>query len=287
MTTDNWHTFTAHYGRGRWGRWLYTGRFLHGRGTREGIDGHVEWCLLNAGSRWNKTLGLQFGRNGSESDIGLDAHIPWLGSIYARLRSPWTRRFRIDKDSGDPNWYVARHYSLKFNYAGRWISGGWGELDGQWSKGQPWWQEWTLSPHHLWGRSTFEKIVEETGETVVPMPEGIYPATWERAHYDRRHVRWPGTWLDRLKDDTADRRPSVSLDVAGGIPSWGKGENSWDCGMDGTFGISGNFPTVEDAVAGMVRAVLRDRRKNGGPHDLPSPMNVGEAEAWAATERET
>ncbi len=277
-----WHRWVHHHGKGR-SKWLYAAWHCIGRGDNQHTEGHVEWCLLKGYRDWNKTLGVKFGRNGSESDVGLDIHIPWLGSIYARLRAPWTARFRIDPDSGDPNWHYARHYSLKLNYGGRLISGGWGELDGMWSKGQPWYRDFGLSSRHIWGRIKADKVIDDTGETVIPMPEGLYPATWELDHYERRHVRWPGTMLDWFaQPDT----PTYSLKIPGGIPHWGKGENSWDCGMDGLFGISGGFNTIEKAVGAAVEASLRDRRKYGGPHDLPRPMSVSEAEDHIRTRSE-
>lgn len=277
-----WYRWLHHYGDGR-KKWLYAAWHIVGTGANEDTEGHIEWSLLN-GYGWDKTLGVQVGRNGSESDLGLNIHIPWLGSAYARLRSPWTARFRIERESGDPNWAHARHYSLKLNHAGMWISGGWGELDGHWSSDDPWYRSFKLSASNVLGKVRSEKVVEETGETVVPMPEGTYEATWERHHYTRCHVRWPGTWLDKLKGDTTSNS-TVSLNVPGGIPEMGKGTAAYNCGMDGTYGLSGPFATVEQAVGGIVESVLRDRRKYGGPHDLPRAMTVGEAEAHVMAER--
>ena len=58
----------------------------------------------------------------------------------------------------------------------------------------------------------------------IPMPEGTYRATWEKSRYEQRHVRWPGTWRDRVKLN--DRPATFSIDeIPGGIPSWGKGES--------------------------------------------------------------
>jgi hypothetical protein len=69
----------------------------------------------------------------------------------------------------------------------------------------------------------------------------------------------------------------VDLDIPGGIPHEGKGENSWDCGMDGLFGCSG--ATVAEAIANAVRHTQRDRERYGGPHNLTRPMTVAEAGA--------
>ena len=45
--------------------------------------------------------------------------------------------------------------------------------------------------------------------------------------------------------------------------------------MDGVLGTSG--ATLEEAVANLVRSVMRDRSRYGGPHDLPGPMTIAEA----------
>jgi hypothetical protein len=261
-------------------------RMSHQRSSQQrAVEGHIEWRLFH---RPGFGVGFKFGRNGSESDVGLDLYAGPIGSAWMRLRSPWTRWARIErKGEGDKDWYKARHYGVRlFPHRGLWFTAEWDAREGEWSRDQPWWREVKFGAADLWGRTRSEKLVEDSGECVIPMPEGVYPATWERAHYERSHVRWPGTWLDRVKP--SGNRSTVSIrDVPGGIPHWGKGDNSWDCGMDGGFGIHGGFQTVEAAIGAMVESSLRDRRKYGGPHDLPHPMTVTEAEQWALAERGT
>lgn len=123
----------------------------------------------------------------------------------------------------------------------------------EWRSADPWWKkdislrvvDWLI------GRTRCETIKGESRAVVVPMPEGNYDAT---AHHEtriwRRRWYWP-----------TSRRDSVTLDIPNGIPFAGKGENSWDCGDDGLFGIGGD--TEEDAIANAVKAVLRDRQKYG------------------------
>lgn len=125
----------------------------------------------------------------------------------------------------------------------------------EWRSADPWWKkdislrvvDWLI------GRSRCETTKGESLDIVVPMPEGSYRAT---AQHETRIWRRRWYWPEH-------RRDSVYLDIPGGIPFAGKGENDWDCGDDGLFGIGGD--SVADAVANAVRSAMRSRRKYG--HD--------------------
>jgi len=234
-------------------------------------NGRAEVAWLKSGHGY----GIQIGRNGSDSDIGLDVYAGKLGSVWLRLRSPWTKWARVNRDAED--WYVPRHTGIRLMwFKGRWISVDIESREGQSSTKDPWWREIAIGKTQIVGRTSTETIEGDTGETAVPMPEGTYPATWTVETYRRRYVRWPFRLLP------AHDTKHVRLDIPAGIPAWGKGENSWDCGMDGLFGTSGT--TLEDAVGRAVASSLRSRDRNGGPHNLPAPMTLSDAEAWATSE---
>lgn len=194
-----------------------------------------------------------------------------------RIGSMWLKAGHVLPNRLTPGGYRNRETSLVFGNGGwpRWML--W-RPEHEWSSRWPWWLAFTLNHTAVWGRVNHETTVDAEGEAAVPMPEGVYRATWKRQASLRRHVRWPGTWLDRVKPKASST--SVWVDVEGGIPVWGKGENSWDCGMDAIHGTGG--ATVEEAVANLERAVHRDRKRRGGPNDLPYPMTSTEAEEWAA-----
>jgi hypothetical protein len=124
---------------------------------------------------------------------------------------------------------------------------------GEWRKADPWW----IRGVHIdlrdlvLGRQKCK--TEELAAGIpcqVPMPEGIYHAI---AKIERR------TW--KRKRWLSHSRTSAWLDIPKGIPHAGKGENSWDCGDDGLFGIGGD--TIEDAVKRARESVLESRRKYG------------------------
>ncbi len=231
----------------------------------------AEWSLLG---KHGFGYGFQIGRNGGESDLGLNLYAGRLASVWLRLRAPWTKWARVSEAADPKNWYYARHTGIRVHpHEGCLLAWEWDAYDGMWSRDTPWWRDWALRWADIAGRTKAETIDGETGATVVPLPEGTYPATWKRTEYVRRYVRFPGTLLDRINGPK--RHHTVNIDIPGGIPVEGKGENSYDCGMDGLFGVNG--ATVEDAVANAVRSVLRDRSRYGGPHHLPHPMTVAEA----------
>lgn len=253
------------------------------RGSRVGyyddahkVEASVEWTLLG---RHNFGIGFQLGHNGGESDIGLNIYLGRLASIWMRLRSPWTKWANIDKDA-KPSWYEARHTGIRFfPYDGCWVRLEVENYDGSGPRNtRPWWREWRFGSHEFWGGTDCVTEKGATGEVAIPLPEGNYTGLWTEEVRTWRHRRFPGTLRDRIMG--ARTRKSVDIKIEGGIPIEGKGENSWDCGMDGLFGTGG--ATVEDAVANCVRSVLRMRKDYGGPHNLPHPMTLAEAEAWQA-----
>lgn len=236
-----------------------------------GYGARVEWSILYKTSfGW----GLQVGRNGSESDLGLDVYAGRLGSIWTRIRAPWLKWARIDKDSGDDRWYEARHTGFRFfPFGGCFVS--WEVDHGEGSSTRdPWWRHGTITKTTILGRQHHDTVEGDSGDTVVPMPEGPYPASWVEKISTISYVRFPGTLIDKVRGRRTRRY--VDLRIEHGIPVEGKGENSWDCGMDGVFGTGGD--TVKEAVGSCVRAVLRDRQRYGGPHHLPRPMTLQEAE---------
>jgi hypothetical protein len=155
-----------------------------------------------------------------------------------------------------------------------------------WTSGTP---RWRSGNWHWWdaitGKPVMTKdVVEGPVEADVPMPEGCYRCTVEIVKRTWKRPRWPwpkvayGYMLDVISrpgpdgpyipepDDDGKRRD-------GYIPVPGKGENSWDCGPDGTFGQSGPGRTVEQAIVGVVESVLRDRRRRVGTHAYAEPIS--------------
>ncbi len=108
------------------------------------------------------------------------------------------------------------------------------------------------------GRRECTTEVIAQGEALVPMPEGCYPATWqrERRTWRRDRIPWP-----------LDTRTDVSLTIKPGVPVPGKGENSWDIEDDAVCGTGGS--TVAAAIGNAVKSALRQRHQYAGPGWTP------------------
>lgn len=111
------------------------------------------------------------------------------------------------------------------------------------------------------GASRYEVRQVEKAKVVVPMVEGNYPAmvTINRVRWTR--PRWFSTpWFWRGE-----------IEIPGGIPLPGKGENSWDCEDDATHAISfavQDYPlSVEDVVVMTITDMVQHRSHHGASLD--------------------
>src|SRR5690606_25314615 len=86
----------------------------------------------------------------------------------------------------------------------------------------------------------------------------LYISTWKRP-------RWPFA--------TRIRRVQIDMDKDEQIPVMGKGENSWDCGEDATYGITVAADTIEAGVAKLVESILRSRRRYGTPPSVEAAIS--------------
>lgn len=144
-----------------------------------------------------------------------------------------------------------------------------------WTRGTPRWREGSFNViDALFGDRKHERKVISTHDVEIPMPEKSYKArvTLSRGTWTR--PRWPfafgpsQVFYEKLRFDVDLKEP---------IPYPGKGENSWDQGMDGLYGISGDGG-LEEAIAATVRSVLQTRRKRTGSIAWKPPASA-EAEA--------
>lgn len=126
--------------------------------------------------------------------------------------------------------------------------------DGEWRRTDSRWRYGHLNfADAVLGRQNYSERALESRSILVPMPEGSYAgtATLYEARWQRPRWPWPHV------------RATVKIEVPKGIPHAGKGENSWDCGDDATFGISCAAASIEEAIGKMVAGALHDRRRYG------------------------
>lgn len=129
--------------------------------------------------------------------------------------------------------------------------------------------------HHLWknqiitlfredwilGRARFTK---ETLETDIPVTVDV--GQWDGDVYHGTATREHFTWKRRFS--TQERTDYwIEMDHPG-IPFPGKGENSWDCGDDATYGFGG--ASIESAIARILEDTKKTRLRHGGTNWRPT-----------------
>lgn len=169
----------------------------------------------------------------------------WSASIYLHWFGFYISLRDDDNDRG--RWDISWHDGAL------WMEHPWIRQDG-WDRSDP---KWRRGPVRLpivdWliGRAVCETTEQAMDPVLIPMPEGCYQAAVTRgARTWRRRWYWP-----------LRHRVDIWLDIPGGIPHAGKGENSWDCGDDALCGIGG--ATIEEAIGRAVSSVLSSRTRHG------------------------
>ncbi len=140
--------------------------------------------------------------------------------------------------------------------------------DSSWSNHKTFWEQRCASLNFLdlvFGRWKYTERTVEERDVKIPMPEGNYPAKVRIFESTWKRPRWFPQKMIRANVDIKDNKS---------IPFPGKGENSWDCGMDGLHGMTCSEKTVEDAIGAVVGSVLHSRRRHGGIGWNPEPGDI-------------
>jgi hypothetical protein len=120
-----------------------------------------------------------------------------------------------------------------------------------------WWHQYFDLGDIFFGHTTCAKEVLEERNVLIPMPEKSYESTAKLMLYTWTRPRWFSKSLKR-----------VEIDVPEGLPHEGKGENSWDMGVDRTFGmITDECHSIAEGVGKLVGSVLNRRVRYGGYGD--------------------
>lgn len=293
----HWHVYNKNEGKGPWWKtaqwslglqWPHvydpadaSGRRVLKEGRYVGSVAKGWWKLGR--SEITNYLEFETALGGEDNMAQVGLVVPFLGRFSFGVRVPrsWTK-----------GWvYHRREWTLRLGYVGRWA-----ELliasdehmrdtgmvsyykrkreqgeESHTTRAQEW-PGWhlTLQPRlkdRLFGRTICTTIEGEQEPVIVPMPEGNYPGRLKREERVWKRPRWP--WI-------AQRRVDYWVDMDIGVPTPGKGENSWDCDDDGIFGTGGK--TKAEAVANVTSAALRQRERYAGPGWEPAdgwPDGIG------------
>lgn len=123
-----------------------------------------------------------------------------------------------------------------------------------------WWHTYINLSDLVFGRAKCTTKELESHNLPIPMPEKAYPAIIKLIEYTWKRPRWPFP--------KSIKRCEIEIEGNEGVPFEGKGENSYDCGIDATHGMTtGKVRDVQEGVGIFVAHCLRDRIKNGGWDD--------------------
>lgn len=289
MNLGRWWTHAAKDGR-MWssGRWWLNDR--KGGGGWNGIEASAQWVF---GRFWQLACQINLGpgnlSDGNANSVTVHFAIPLfcvfltVSGIFPRWSLPGDRIIPGSAKPapwrGDGSVYYDRTPGRSIGFTCHdeavWVSV-WERDDGSWQSSDPWhWKVHRISPMGLLvGEQRTKRVsVESLGDVPIPMPEGVYTARAERVRYETRR-RWPWPvhrWQRICLEDIK------AADGTESIPFPGKGENSWDCGMDGLFSISHaqDVDTLEEAIGETVADVMRTRlKRTGSAFWVPEPAHA-------------
>ena len=250
--------------------------YFHWQNLNEKPGDRFGWGLLHGRCWWHIgehgvinpewVLGrFRFGVSLRTDDEGVHIHfsLPVLGSLYLSLEG-FLLIGRLQPKEYQETTYAAlapgywRSKDRKFLFeVNDWTIRfkPWGPSM-EWRSKDPWWVSGVHLniPDFLFGHCKYSDRTMSTTPVVIGMPEKAYAGTVKMFESTWQRARWP--WPRRMV--------RAEVDVPGGVPFPGKGENSWDCGEDATYSMTCPAKTVEEAIAAMVESTLRDRRRHGG-----------------------
>lgn len=214
---------------------------------------HFEWSIPT------HFLHFSVGINGGDSNRNLTFAVACkVFSIYASMRFVHFRVGHWSTYSDKPFFiHEEREFKISIHDGSLWLRL-WGDPMGGWSRDMSWWLvNHCFNPmDFFFGMDKYTTKSLKTGECLIPMPEGSYPATYDLFVSTWKRPRWP--FKRQLQ--------RITIDIKKGIPFEGKGENSWDCGEDATFGITCMARTLEEGIGELVATVLQSRQRYGGKH---------------------
>lgn len=222
------------------------------------LEWHWEWHWFTPK---NRNLGFQVGLHDGDGEDGvlLSLSIPWLCNLYVGLEGLLPCR-------------NSRRYGIEYHFSRE--MGQWGCLALLWASRDDWDDKdkslnfyKSIDPCDvIFGKQVYSAdLVRECS-----MELGLAWAG-EREKYDANVKVERCSWVrprDRFGWLTMQRL-SMDIDIPGGIPIPGKGENSWDCDDDAIFGTGAKIEDSSDESLAkgwekVAEGILETRRRHGG-----------------------
>lgn len=189
-----------------------------------------------------------------EEAIGFSIACPLI-ALWVGLESRWLyKKLESLTKRTDQKYTNGRTIGLSYHSGSFWFSL-WEDPMESRSVDPKWWH-FTFTPMDLlFGKQKHNLEVFDEGKTTINMPEGNYDATYK---IEKR------TWTRSRFPLFKKTRTSVYFNIPVGIPHEGKGENSWDMGMDATFGTGTEWHgDLHEARKKIAISCLETRAKYG------------------------
>lgn len=224
------------------------------------VNGRAWWHFDNrstVGVQWvfrrEFRVGASVQRGGHHAIAG-HIHLAWF-SLYLHGEGFALRWWPVHD-------YDGHEYALSFRSGDGWVlSWAWNGDPMSWSNRDPWWKNGQRSLKDVFfGRIKFREGEPETHRIAVVMPEATYTGTC---------VMRDDSWKRPLWFRQTIRRAHVDMDEGQHVPFPGKGENSWDCGEDGIYGMTCEAATPNDAIAAIRESAEKSRQRYGGRNWKP------------------
>lgn len=261
---SHWQNLSPKNKRSTSGRW-----WLHVPGNCIGI----EWYLFRR--RFALSVEIQ-DRVSDNAELKFHIAIPFLLSLYFSIQNVgWlVRLFGLEYYDGQPMRDQSRALAISWHHGAFWIDPWVNPDDFDRTKRHT----FQINPANiLLGRAKYSESGRQKQDGFVVMPEGKYPATISIYWASWPRPRWPFT----------KQILRVEVDVPGGIPIPGKGDNDWDMDDDCIDSLVTSAETVPDALTKAARGIvdLRIRYHSaswkpaaGWPdHLIPTAAAEGEA----------
>lgn len=247
----NFNQFNDRKQAGWNGSWLHGALIWFSKGNPTYPDSiRMEWSVPTTSC----AIGATFK---DDTSMRLHVAIPLLFSLWITLNTRWLTWLVTKLTPSvvhDP--YSGWESNLSFSdWTLRWIPVG---RIHEWRSRDPWWVRGIglNLPDLLFGRRKYiHEILGDWKDVIIPMPEGTYTG---KCRFEKR------TWFrPRLPFRTLSRN-TTEFQADSGIPFPGKGENSWDCGMDGLWGTGSEGHNIPKCIGKVVESVLETREKRTG-----------------------
>src|SRR6266567_1371071 len=222
--------------------WLHGRAWLHHRPA--GVFG-VEWVIPT------RSFGVHLFVGGMEDQLRFNVSCRLFGLYFSLERWPWLRKWKAANHHGKETSFAIHHWTFWWRL--------WHD-EHEWKSTTPKWRHGSFTlPDFFLGKAKYTRVNQGSKDIVIEMPERAYPATLTFSTSTWKRRRWP--WAKRVE--------YAEIEVEGGVPIPGKGENSWDCDDDAIFSSSMACSSEKDAIERFIQSANHTRERYGGKNWLP------------------